>query len=189
MFTTVFLAFFLLFPGTSLFKSDHVPLLAHAYGPKHYDLHLDSNRDVMLRTGILKEHHSFFQVGFHMTTAMRKVHVDHEQQLLELDDQVRSLEELIGQIRKKKTYVRLAYKCFQQYVDTGSLVSNFIKRNEQDESEDYQLAQEVAEDFEEDLWKQCVASYGFEHVGHQCNKLPYEGIAPEIEFTLGLMDV
>jgi hypothetical protein len=96
------------------------------------------------------------KAGVQLTKAMRNLEVEQQAEIEFLD-------ELIAVTKRKKKYVKFAYKCFKWYTANGTLSWTFSKESNQELH--YEEVKELfTNKFDRDLFNRCIAKHGFVYI-------------------------
>ena len=129
------------------------------------------------------------QTGIYLTNAMRKLHLDYEDDLVALDNRASYLKRQLSDLEKEKIYVRFAYECLKEFTETGCLNLTFIETKKGDvtrKARMYAFAKKVNEGFDETLFNQCIQKYGFSF-GRIKFSRGYYGDTNKIDISLTLL--
>ena len=110
------------------------------------------------------------KTGIALTKAIRQVKVDYESELKTIGDEIKQLE-------LKRAYTKLAYWCFDTYIETGKL----DRHEKLNEDKKYSGALDM-EEFDYELMNTCLSKYGM-----QCNNVGSVTMLNVFVRALGMM--
>lgn len=129
------------------------------------------------------------KAGIHFTNALRNLQLDYEEELADLNNQIKLLKKQQKDLNLKAIHAEFAYEMFRHYTRTGSLTFKFRDDDKACETSNelHNLYQQSKKDafsskaFDEELFKLSIAKYGFEHIEHS---FYYRG---DLAIKLGLL--